>query len=81
MVNHITFQTFAYPGAPEKMHMEGADTLRHLLPGAEVSQEDKPQLIMFLSGGSEALAIKQLDKNSYQVLLAGSGSNAFASAM
>ena len=76
----LTIKTLAHKGAPDRLHKDGIDNLR-MRYGLEPELSDQPIVLMFLTGGSEAEAVKNLQKEKYQVLLAAGKTNAFASAM
>ena len=78
-MTRISVKTLAYKGAPEKMHKEAIENLL-LRFGFEAVIFDRPDVLLFLTGGSEAEAIQQLDDSRYQLLAAYGKANAFASA-
>lgn len=80
MIMPLTVKSFAYKGTPERNHTDAIQNLRLRL-GIEVELGDKPQLLLFLTGGSEAEAITHLDPGKFQVLVSNGKTNAFASAM
>lgn len=75
-------RTFSHPGAPERIHTNALDALR-LKSGLDfqTTTEPFPEILYFLTGGSEAEAVQCLSPDTFQVLLADGRSNAFASAM
>lgn len=81
-VEHISIKTLAHAAAPERLHSGALEALK-LLYGIESAANGgrQSQVLYFLTGGSEAEAIKFLDRSVFQILLADGKSNAFASAM
>lgn len=81
-VKAISIKTFAHAGASARLHSDALVRLE-LLFGLEIEglEEGFPCILFLLTGGSEAEAIKNLDPESFQILIADGKSNAFASAM
>lgn len=75
-----TVKSLAYKGASERIHADAIQNLQLRL-GIEVELCNKPQLLLFLTGGSEAEAITHLDPDEFQIILSNGKTNAFASAM
>jgi len=76
----ITIKTLAHAGAPERLHTDAMDTLL-LRFGLEAEIADQSRILLFLTGGSEAEAVRSLEKSKFQLLVASGKTNAFASAM
>ena len=76
----FSVKSLAYRGAPEHIHSVALENLQ-LRFGMEMIKTDHPRLLMFLTGGSEAEAVKYLDPDNFQILLASGKTNALASAM
>lgn len=74
-------KTLAYEGAPAHLHSEGLEMLRAKLSINLIDNAAKPSILLFLTGGSEAEAIKHLDRDHFQLLVSSGRSNAYASAM
>ncbi len=79
-MERITVKTFAYEGAPDHLHSEGLEMLRDKSGIKDTGEGTKPSVLLFLTGGSEAEAIKHLDPHNFQLLVASGRSNAYASA-
>lgn len=78
----LTVKTVAFQGAPNDLHETGQKKLRTQFPEITfrfLSQH--PDVIYFLSGGSEQEAIMAMQPGKYQLLLAGFENNAFAAAL
>ncbi len=77
----IPIKTLAFTTAPERLHKDAIDVLM-LKYGLETElSSEKVRILYFLTGGSEAEAIKCLEKNRFQLLVASGKTNALASAM
>lgn len=74
-------KTLTYDGASSDLHREGLEMLRTKLGINLTAGTTKPSILLFLTGGSEAEAIKHLDRDNYQLLVASGRSNAYASAV
>ena len=71
----------AFRNAPEKIFYSGKEELTKRTDVKSISYTDfEPDVLYFLSGGSEAEAITKLDKTKFQVLAAFGKNNAYASA-
>ena len=80
-MSKIPIKTLAYAGAPERLHNDAVDVLKFKY-GLEVEiSSDRPRILYFLTGGSEAEATKLLEQERFQLLLASGKTNALASAM
>lgn len=80
-MNPIPVKTLAYANAPERLHNDAIDKLKLRYGVEAVSTSDRARILYFLTGGSEAEAIKCLEKKRFQLLLASGKTNALASAM
>ena len=76
----IPVKTLAYSGASEKQHIDAMENLNQMFGPHLHAADEEIQILYFLSGGSEAEAIKKLDSKTFQLLIAAGQSNAFASA-
>ena len=71
----------AFRNAPEKIFYTGKEELTKRTDVRSILYTDfEPDVLYFLSGGSEAEAITKLDKTKFQVLAAFGKNNAYASA-
>lgn len=70
----------AFEGAPEGLYMQGLQKLKAALPGLTIQTADDFDVIYFLSGGSEQKAIKLLQSNIPNYVLAYRDNNAWAAA-
>ncbi len=80
-MQNISLQTVAHRGAGEKIHQDAVAQMKTDHGIASVLTEEHPRIIFFLTGGSEAAALRLLDASKFQLLVAHGRSNAFASAM
>jgi L-fucose isomerase-like protein len=81
-LNSIRIKSFAYRGASESFHNKALAYLGSALAFSPSPDEHEPlRILYFLSGGSEKEALPYLDPSVFQLLIANSDSNAFASAM
>lgn len=77
----LNIKTAAYRGAPETFTENGRQEFRERFSELNFRfVSENPEVIYFLSGGSEQEAIKALQPGKYYLLLAGSGQNAWAAA-
>ena len=77
----LKISPIAFRNAPEKTFNNGRDDLSKHLDEKLFSYTDfEPDVLYFLSGGSEAEAITKLDKTKFQVLAAFGKNNAYTSA-
>ncbi|HPE87473.1 MAG: hypothetical protein PHT77_09600 [Bacteroidales bacterium] len=67
---------------PENTLLQHGEQLAHLLFGAHsyCITAHNPEVLLFISGGSEQQAVSYCKKNNFPLLLAGSENNAFAAA-
>ena len=80
-MSKIPIKTLAYAGAPERLHNDAVDILK-LKYGLEAEiSSDRPRILYFLTGGSEAEATRLLEQKRFQLLVASGKTNALASAM
>jgi len=71
----------AHAGAPEKVFQAGEERIIKLLNADDVKFVDKkPNVLFFLTGGSERLALEQITKGYFFILLASRHDNSYASA-
>lgn len=71
----------AFSGAEDHLISKGKERFRHWLEREYITFEGKvPDILYFLTGGSEAEAVKNLNKSRFQLLVAFGQDNAFASA-
>lgn len=77
----ILVSTLAYAGASEKLHTDALENMQLRYAQEFHQTDDNCDILYFLSGGSEAEAIKKLDKDKFQLLVADGKSNAYASAL
>lgn len=82
MIKHLlTIKFVAYQGAPTDFLLAGKKELIAKCPHIEWLESNfKPDIICFLSGGSEMHAIEYLHHGEMTLLLAGQGVNAWAAA-
>jgi L-fucose isomerase-like protein len=74
-------KTVIYRNAPAEVEENGRNELRQKFPGISFRFiNEHPDVIFFLSGGSEQDAVKLLQPGKYYLLLAGFGHNAWAAA-
>jgi L-fucose isomerase-like protein len=77
----LSVNTVAFRNAPKEIIDQGRSKLRQLFPATSFRfVSEKPDVIFFLSGGSEQDAIKLLLPGKHYLLLADFGNNAYASA-
>lgn len=76
----ISLKTIAFKGAPKRIHDDARSRIK-LLFNVDLLLTEKPDVLFFLTGGSEAEAVQCLDHNKFQILIASGKSNALASAM
>ncbi len=77
----ITVKTLAHQGAPERLHQDAVELLKLKYGLDDVNISEQARILYFLTGGSEAEAVKSLHKSKFQLLVASGKTNAFASAM
>lgn len=71
----------SFKGAPESLFREAKDRIEDiLLPTLVTFTGTSPDVIYFISGGSEREALEKLDSSKFQILAAFGGNNAYASA-
>ena len=78
----LFIKTVAFQGAPAEIHTNGQEKLRELFP--EISfrfVSENPDLIYFLTGGSEQEAVAAMQTGKHFLLLAGFENNAYAAGM
>jgi len=75
----VVLKTMAHQGAPEHLHKNARENLL-LRFGIEAIAGEKARILMLVTGGSEAEAIRHLVHDQFQVLLASGRNNAYASA-
>jgi len=75
-------KTVAFQGAPAEIHINGQTELRELFPEITFRfVSEKPDLIYFLTGGSEQEAVAAMQTGKHFLLLAGFENNAYAAGM
>lgn len=78
----LTVSAVAHKQAGEKFLRDGLARLSHRFRDIFFEVDDQqPEVLLFLSGGSELSAINKLSPDRFTLLLASSEGNAFASAM
>lgn len=80
-MENISLRTVAHQGAGEKIHHDAVARMKADYGIASDLSVKYPLIILFLTGGSEAAALRLLDASKFQLLVAYGRSNAFASAM
>ncbi len=77
----LSVYSLTYPGAEDTLVSKAKERFLHWLEREYVTFEGQdPDVLYFLTGGSEAEAIKKLNKSKLQLLVAFGGDNAYASA-
>ncbi len=77
----IKNQLLAYPGTPETLLESGKNTLNILFPGTEFDFfNPEPDILVFLSGGSENEAVQIIRPDKFYLLAALEENNLWASA-
>ena len=80
-MNALRIKLLAFQGATQAMRDDGLKTLQTLLATTRIDQvEDAPDILFFLSGGSEQHAASVIQPAQFYILLAGSTDNAYAAA-
>lgn len=78
----LQIKLVAYRDADESVFAEGREKVQNLLNPENLEFVDHdPDVLYFVSGGSEASAVAAVEKGGFYVLVAGSEGNANASAM
>lgn len=77
----IKVSLLTFPGAPEHVRENGIARVEMLIPGKEIrfTGED-PDILFFLTGGSEQPAVKQVSSGRFCVLIGSRHDNSYASA-
>ncbi len=80
-MENISLRTVAHQGAGGKIHHDAVMRMKASFSFDPDLSAEHPRIIFFLTGGSEAAALRLLDASKFQLLVAYGRSNAFASAM
>lgn len=76
----FTVKQLSFPGAPDSLYQKGLQNLQETFGIETISKSKDIQILLFLTGGSEAEAIQFLQKDKFQLLIASGKANAYASA-
>lgn len=77
----LKLKLLAYNGAPETVFKEAVKRVEKLISPEDFTfTENDPDLLFFLSGGSEQNAVKQVEKGNFYLLIGSQHDNAYASA-
>ena len=80
-MNKLKIKFLAFQGAPETVFKEAGKRIEKLLsPGDYVLTEINPDILFFLSGGSERPATKQVSAGHFYILIGSQNDNSYASA-
>lgn len=80
-MDKLKIKLLAFPEAPEAVYENGIDRIDKLIsPLNYIRTESNPDVLFFLSGGSEQSAIKQVSAGHFYLLIGSRHDNAYASA-
>ncbi len=80
-MNKLNIKLLAFQGAPETVFQNAVARLVKMIPAENfVLTESNPDVLFFLSGGSEQLAIEQVAKGRFCLLIGSQHDNSYASA-
>lgn len=78
----FSIKLLAFQGAPDSLFREGKEKIKALFPGQPFEYySPDPDMLVFLSGGSEMEAQKYIRKNRFYLLAAFEENNSFAAAV
>jgi L-fucose isomerase-like protein len=77
----LKIKLLAFPDAPDSLYEHGIARIEKLISGGKYElAEGNPDILFFLSGGSERLAIDQVSAGSFYLLIGSQHDNSYASA-
>jgi len=77
----LKVKLLAHPGAPDSVFVDGMKRLEVLFPAEEIKYvENKPNVLFFLTGGSEREALKFVNRGFFSILIGSKEHNSYASA-
>lgn len=77
----LKVKLLAFNGAPESVFKNAIKRIEKLIPSGDYTiTENDPDLLFFLSGGSELNAVKQVSTGNFYLLVGSQHDNAYASA-
>ncbi len=80
-VTKIKVKLLAFQGAPDVVFQKASKRIEKLIPPEEyILTETDPDILFFLSGGSEQNAMKQVSEGHFYILIGSQHDNAYASA-
>jgi len=80
-VDKLKIKLLAFPGAPDAVFENAVTRIEKLISPADYTlTESNPDVLFFLSGGSERLAIQQVSAGNFYILVGSRHDNAYASA-
>ncbi len=78
----LKIKLLAHKGAEEELFNQGRDLVKTMIDADKIDFDDSdPDVLFFLTGGSERSALTGIEKGKYYVLVATSAGNSNASAM
>jgi len=81
VVTKLKIKFLTFQGAPENMQQTALSRLEKLIPLENIEiTETKPDVLFFLTGGSEQAAVEQVSQGHFYILIGSQHDNSYASA-
>ena len=81
IVTKLKVKLLAFQGAPDAVFNKAVNRIEKLIPADKfILTESDPDILFFLSGGSELNAIRQVSEGHFYILIGSQHDNAYASA-